>query len=176
MINIFITLFTWFLHTFINRHTSLSPKLHSRKKYLNMIIELKILPKAAQNYLHGRTILNYSCLRRLLSHHWIPQWSESQFHYQATFSITGFKLFNIRVKFSHVFYDWSTSISMWCLKFLLWERGRKYFQNRKIVLTMKHESTLHGVQCRVQRFPKAQWLHTNEKLENFLKLSFAPDL
>lgn len=141
-----------------------------------MIKELKTLAKAVWNYLHGRTILNYSCLSRLLSHHWVPHEGESQFHYQATFSITGFKLFNIRVKFSQVFYDWSTSISRWCLKILLWKRGRKYSQTEKIVLTMKHESTLHGVQCQVQRFPKAQWLHTNEKLENFLKLSIVPDL
>lgn len=41
---------------------------------------------------------------------------------------------------------------------------------------MKHESILHGVQCHVQRFLKAYWLHTNVDLENFLKLHIAPDL
>lgn len=65
---------------------------------------------------------------------------------------------------------------MLCSKTLVGKKEKEILSNRENVSTMKHESILHSVQCHVQRFIKAYWLHTNVNLENFLKLYIASDL
>lgn len=96
---------------------------------MNMMEELKTVAKAVQNYLLGKIILNYSCLTRLLLITPSPKMMvENQFHYQATFSITALRLLKIRVEFSQVFYDGSTTVSMWWFG----KRERKYSQVGKM--------------------------------------------
>lgn len=101
--------------------------------------------------------------------------AEKQFHYQATFSITALKVFNIGVKFPQVFYDWSSLMSMgWFEHF--GERWRKWYQVGENASTVSDKSMLRGVQCCMQRFPKVQRLHADVKLQKFPKLSMVTDL
>lgn len=75
--------------------------------------EWRTVTKAGQHHLLGRVSQKYSSLPAysLITLH--PTMKvENQFHYQAAFSITALKLFNIGIKFPQVFNDWSTSISV----------------------------------------------------------------
>lgn len=65
-----------------------------------------------------------------------------------------------------------------CVKFerFVREKEKGILSIGENVSTTKHKYILPGVKGHIQIFPKAPWLHTNVKLESFLKLSIAPDL
>lgn len=48
---------------------------------------------------------------------------------------------------------------------MVWKKGKEILSSWENVSTMKYKSILHGVQCYMQRFPKARWSYTNVKLE-----------
>lgn len=152
-------IFTWFLPILLHRHSSLSPKLHSRRKYqyLNMREELKTTAKVVQKYLLGRINLNYSSLTRLLSHH-SGSHSESgksislpsNVFNQSPQTIQHELNFPRYVIISLPQYLWDG------LKILFGKKEKEILPSWENASTVKHRSILHSVPCQMQRFLKAQ--------------------
>jgi hypothetical protein len=142
-LNLFL-LFSPNFHTHSHTFPAI-PKTLFRRKYLNMMKELKMGLKAAQNYLLGRIRLNYSYLATRLSHHWFQQWGQkinfiTKQHFQAQPS----QLFHIRAKFSRVLYDRFPYVM--ASKFHLANETLPIWRN---VSKMKHNDTLHIIQCQI---------------------------
>lgn len=122
------------------------PKTSFKKKVLDHDKRVKDISKICiklptwKN--HTELFLSPDCFLITESHNE----GESQLHEQEMFSsITVLKLLNIRVKISQVFYNWSTSIFMWCLKCLAWKKGKGNIP--KLRKCVNHETWIHSTWC-----------------------------
>lgn len=105
--------FTWLLYTLIHTHCSLPPKLHSRRKYVN-ILRVKDGSKGCKELSTWKKIsLNCFYLTRQFSPLTLQWRQKINFITKQHFQSQPCKLFNTRAEFPWVFYDWSTLIPLW---------------------------------------------------------------